>query len=392
MSQRTDYQIELEGTGKDIAGLRDRLRACPSDPEKVTRLAYRLYHRASLTAHSADFEAAEAAIDDGIRQFGPQEDLCLLKATLDFRFHRLPAVKRDLDMVPALRSRPEGRSMLADLDFQEGRYAQARTGLEDLIREDRSWDNLVRLAYYMFKMGGAEDADRLYVEAEDELTAKEMRSYAWVELQRGVLRLTRGCYEDALAHYGRAGAAYTGHWQTDEHMAGILAAQGRFDEAKALYESVIERAPRPELRQTLGELYVFLGRPDCAQPWFDQALAEYLESARRGDVHYYHHLTDFYADVREDGAEALKWARMDLALRENFATQAALAWALYRDRQFDAARDAMEQALSSGIRDARLFAQAAEIERAAGCVGESTRQLEMAEEINPRYRDFHVHR
>jgi len=281
--------------------------------------------------------------------------------------------------------------MLADLDFQEGRYEQARRALEDLIRENPSWDNLARLAYYKFKMGDTEDADRLYFEAEDELTAKEMRSYAWVELQRGVLRLTRGCYEEAMAHYRRADAAYTGHWHTDEHIAEVLAAEGLFDEAITLYESVMERAPKPELSQTLGELHVFLGRPEQAQPWFDQALAGYLESVGRGDVHYYHHLTDFYADVREDGAEALKWARMDLAVRENFATQAALAWALYRDRQFDAARDAMDQALASGVCDARLFAQAAMIEQAAGCVGESTRHLQMAEEINPRHMDFHVH-
>jgi len=392
MTPPTDYQVELERTGTDIADLKDRLKACPTDPEKVTRLAYRLYHRASLTANFPDFEAAEAAIDDGIRQFGPKEDLCLLKATLDFRFHRLALVKRDLDMVPALRGRPEGRSMLADLDFQEGRYEQARTAYEDLIRENRTWDNLARLAYYKFKMGDAEDADRLYVEAEDELTAKEMRSYAWVELQRGVLRLTRGCYEDAMAHYRRADVAYTGHWHTDEHIAEALAAQGRFDEAIALYESVIDRAPRPEVRQTLGELYVFIGRPDHAQPWFDQALAGYLESAGRGDVHYYHHLTDFYADVREDGAEALKWARMDLELRDNFATQAALAWALYRDGQLDAARDAMDQALSSGVCDAELFSQAAAIERAAGRASESARHLQKAEEINPHYRNFHVHR
>ncbi|MGA3042310.1 MAG: hypothetical protein ABSF54_16125 [Bryobacteraceae bacterium] len=388
----TDYQKELEGTGKDIAGLRDGMGVRPCDPEKATRLAYRLYHRASLTAQFADFQAAEACIDAGIRQFGPQEDLCLLKVTLDFRFHRLDGVKRDLDMVPALRGRFEGRSILADLDFQEGRYPQARTALEDLIREDRSWDNLARLAYFTFKMGGTEEADRLYVEAEDELTAKEMRSYAWVELQRGVLRLSRGCYEDGLAHYRRAGTAYTGHWHTDEHIAEALAAQGRFDEAILLYRNVMERAPRPELQQTLGELYAFIGRTGEAQLWFEQALAGYLESAGRGDVHYYHHLTDFYADVREDGAEAVKWARMDLALRDNFATEAALAWALYRDRQFDAARDAMDRALSPGVRDARLFAQAAAIERAAGCVGDGARHLRMAEEINPRYRDFHVHR
>lgn len=392
MSQATDYAVELERTGKDIAGLRARLAEFPADPERVTRLAYRLYHRATLTANFSDFEAAAAAIGDGIRQFGPQEDLCLLKATLDFRFHRLAAVRRDLEMAPALLSRPEGRSMLADLDFQLGRYEAARTALENLVEENRTWDNLARLAYYKSKMGDIDGADQLYVEAEDELTAKEMRSYAWVELQRGVLQLTRGHHEAALTHYQRAASAYTGHWHTDEHIAEVLAAQGRFDEAIALYEGVIERAPRPELLQTLGELYAFIGRPDDAAPWFDRALAGYLESAGRGDVPYFHHLTDFYTDVREDPGEALKWARMDVELRPNFATQAALALALYKDGQFEAAQVAIDHALSSGVCDAGLFSQAAAIERATGRDGASTRHRHMAQQINPRHQNFHVHR
>ena len=392
MSQPTDYQIELERTAKDICELKGRVRAQPGDPEPVTKLAYRLYHRASLTASFPDYQAAEAAIDADIQHFGPKEDLCLLKATVDSHFHRVSAARRDLGMAPALCTRPEGRAMLADLDLQEGRYENVRTSYESLIRENRTWDNLARLAHFKGKMGDVEEADRLYVEAEDELTAKEMRSYAWVELQRGVLRLARGRHEEALAHYARAEAAYTGHWLTDEHVAEGLAAQERFDEAVKLYESVIERAPKPELKQTLGELLVFIGRQDRAESWFEQALAGYLESAERGDVHYYHHLTDFYADIRENGPEAVKWARLDLELRENHATLAALAWALFRDGQLDAAQDAMNRALSSGVCDSTLFSQAAIIERETGRISDSVRHLQMAEEVNPHFRGFHVHR
>lgn len=64
--------------------------------------------------------------------------------------HRLPGVKRDLEMVPGLTDCPSGKAWNA-------------------------------------KMGDRSGADQLYLEAEDEITVKEMRSYAWVELQRGVL-------------------------------------------------------------------------------------------------------------------------------------------------------------------------------------------------------------
>jgi tetratricopeptide (TPR) repeat protein len=134
-----------------------------------------------------------------------------------------------------------------------------------------------------------------------------------------------------------------------------------------------------------------MDEPAQAERWFEKALAAYLESAARHEVHYYHHLVDFYADVRKDGREAVKWARKDVSLRDNFSTQSALAWALYRDGQLDEALARINQALSSGVRDAHIFSHAATIHRALGASDRSDRYLQMAAEINPHYRNFHVH-
>ncbi len=385
----TSYQAELERTEEDIAKLG---ASSEGDIEKRVRLAYRLYHRATLTANAEAFQQAGVAIGEAILRFGPQEDLCLLKANLDFRFHRLREVQEDLQMAPKLAGRFEARSIAADLAFQLGRYEEARAAYEELIAEDRTWDNLARLAHFHGKMGDAEAADRMYVEAEDELTAKEMRSFAWVELQRGVLDVARGRYEDAAAHYRRADRAYSGYWLIDEHMAEVLGATGKFEEAFALYAQVMAQAPKPELMQTVGELCIAMGDRARAATWFEPALAAYLESAERGEVQYFHHLTDFYAEVREDGAEAVKWARRDIELRENFATQAALAWALYRAGAIEEALRWMELALSSGAADAELFHNAAKIFEGAGRMGDSARMLTKAAGIHPCYGGFHVHR
>jgi tetratricopeptide (TPR) repeat protein len=391
MIKPTDYQIELARTDQDIRGLEEILAARPDDPERTTRYVYRLYHRASLKGDFATFLAAEAAIDRAIARFGPKEDLCLLKANLDFKFHRLPAVKRDLEVAPDLAGRFEGRSLLADLDFQEGRYQRARAAFEALIRENRTWDNLARLAHLEGKIGDADAAEQLYIEAEDELTAKEMRSFAWLEVQRGLLDLSRGRHEDAAAHYKRAGQAYSGNWFVDEHVAGLLAKQGQCDAAIALYENAIAAAPRPEVKQTLGELYETVGQPAKARLLFYDALAAYLESVERGDVHYYHHLVDFYSEVRPNGSEAVRWARADIALRDNFSTQGALAWALYRNGEIAAACEMVDRALSSGVRDAHVLATAATIHRAAGHVDEGDRLSHAASTINPHHHGFHVH-
>ena len=392
MTAKTDYQSELTRIEKDIAELRDSALIPPTDTEKATKYVHSLYQRAVLSGNLAELEAAEPVIDQAIGLIRHPGDLYFLKANLAFKLHRLADVRRNLAADPALLKSAEGRAVLADLDFQEGRYDAARKGYENLIENNRTWDNLSRLAHFEFKMGESAVADRLYAEAEDELTAKEMRSYSWVELQRGLLDLAHGRHDEAGAHYERADRAYSGHWLVGEHKAELLGALGRFDEAARLYEDIVERVPKPELHQALGELLTRMGKPEPARAWLEKAHAAYLGAAQRGGVHYYHHLVDFYADVRKDGAEAVKWARKDIELRENFSSQAALAWAFYRNGQFAEALDRMNQALSSGAKSAHLFSQAAAIHRAAGLNEEADRYARMATQINPHHRSFHVHR
>jgi tetratricopeptide (TPR) repeat protein len=391
MNQLSDYQVELARLDAEIAALEPDAFESPLDGERATRLAYRLYQRASLAGDFAALEAVGATLDRLALQLRPATDLYFLKASVDFKFHRLKHVRQDLEAGgAALRESLPGRALLADLAFEEGRYARAEQDYQALIRDDRTWDHLARLAHLRAKMGDVDAADRLYEEAEDELSAKEMRHYAWVELQRGLLDLAHGHHAQALAHYERADRAYSGYWMIAEHRAELLAARGDGEAAAALYTQLIARAPRPELQQALGELYLHMGRPEAAEPWLAGAVRAYLASAVQGDVHYYHHLADFYADVRKDGAEAVKWARKDIELRENPATLAALAWALYRDGRFAESLEAMEGALSSGAQDAHMLHQAGMIRYAAGVDGDEL--LQKAAKLNPHHGGFHIHR
>lgn len=74
-----------------------------------------------------------------------------------------------LAMTPLLTGRFGARTLLSDLDFQEGRYEAGRRPLEELIRENPTWHNLARQAYSERRLGDPEEADELYLRAEDEL-------------------------------------------------------------------------------------------------------------------------------------------------------------------------------------------------------------------------------
>jgi tetratricopeptide (TPR) repeat protein len=350
-----------------------------------------LVERAALTGNPLHARIAAAALEEALARFGPTPRLLMAKADLDLRHHRLPQARVDLDQLSALAEHPAVQTLRADIALQEGRYAEAGGAYAQILDRQRAWEVLARLAHLELQKGDAASADALYAEAEDELTAKQMRALAWLELQRGRLELDRGHAAEARAHYERADRAYSGYWLVAEYQAELLGAEGRFDEAVTAYQRLLARTPKPELQQALGDLYVFMGRPDEAAPWHERALGAYLESAQRGEVHYLHHLAAFYADVRLDGPESLKWARRDLELRQGVPALEGVAWALYRAGRLDEARRAMERALAPGLEDAHLLSRAGVVHLADGRDEEGDRLLARAAALNPHYTSFHAH-
>jgi tetratricopeptide (TPR) repeat protein len=208
----TGYQDELESIEREIAylGVTDPF-AAPINPERLTRYIYRLYQRASLAGDLEQLSAAKRAIERAMPLLTHRGHLYLLRAYIAFKLHRLADVEAALLAIPMAGRCMKARLLRADLEFQYGHYREAEAGYVRAIEAERSWFGLVRVAYFRGKMGDLEDADRLYREAEDELTAKEMRSYAWREVQRGFLALSHGVSEQpAAARYwqGRALADY----------------------------------------------------------------------------------------------------------------------------------------------------------------------------------------
>lgn len=390
--RRTDFDREVRLMDAEIAAFSTATATRPTDPEAAGRLAYRLYQRATLTGRPEDFVAVRAIVEEKLRHDGSMPVWRLLEATLDVRAHQLDAAQAALAAAPELADNADAQVLAADIAFQRGNYERAQQGYEAALRRRTTWPVLARLAYVAARRGDVPTADRLYESAEEEVTAKEMRAYAWLELQRGQLQFSRGRYAEARVHYQTAARAYSGYWLVDEYMAELMGATREFAEAVELYKRAIARAPRPDLAQQLGDLYLFMGKPREASRWHDEALAGYLESVRRGEVQFLHHLAGFYADVKLDGAEAVKWAREDATRRPHYATENMLAWALYRNGQIAEALDASGRALASGMIDPHAYYQAAAINAAAGRAHTAQELGATLRRMNARYDDFHAHR
>jgi tetratricopeptide (TPR) repeat protein len=286
------------------------------------RLVYLLYTRASLTADFADFARAEQEIERALRE--PADELFLFRATLRVKLHRLAAAQDDLRRLTRLAGAPYVRLLGADIAMQEGRYGEARRAYGELLAEDRTWDHLARAAYFEWKTGHPERADALYAEAQDELTAKEMRSFAWVELQRGLLDLDRRRYADALAHYRRADRAYSGYWLVEEHIAEVLGLLGRMDEAVEIYERVIEKTRNPEYVSALGSLLAS-SDPAAAEELYHRADALFEERFARYPEAAAGHYVEHLLQRKQAGPKLLELAEMNQRLRPNAESKLLLA-------------------------------------------------------------------
>jgi hypothetical protein len=286
-------------------------------------LVYLLYSRATLTGDHADLARVEEAIERALAE-RPAEELYLFRATLAVELHRLAAAKEDLGRLQRFAGSAHARRLAADIALQEGRDGEARRALDELLAEERSWEHLARVAHLEAASGRTARADRLYAEAQDGLTAKQMRTFAWLELQRGLLDLERGRLDAAHAHYVRAERAYPGYWLIEEHRAEVLALLGRRDEAIDIYRRVSDATGDPQFVAALAEL-VEEGDPGeaadlrrRADAAFEERFARYPEAAIG---HYIEHL----AARRPPAPGLLELAEENHRLRPNAEAKLLLA-------------------------------------------------------------------
>jgi len=352
------------GYATDVAALTRRrieheASADPRSPTAATETLTLRHREAMLTGgRPEDLLALGAEADRAVGRFPAWPDLRLLRATVALALHQPCVACATLAAVPGLTELPAGRVLAADLAQFCGDYRAAADGYRTAADGDPAWDTIARLGALAVATGRFEEADDRYAAAEDEITVKQLRSFAWVRVQRGDLALALGDHDRAGRFFADADAAYGGWWYVAAREAALAAACGRPADAAAGYRRVLAEVDRPEFREALGTALAAAGEPDAAAAYHAAALAAYTRSAARGEVHYLHHLAAFYADVRPHARTALHWAQQDAALRRSGTTLSLLAWCQYRAGWTAEARATLDEAFALGAGDPLLQARA----------------------------------
>ena len=355
------------GYRTDLAALRRRLAGRTTDQERagpsaVTELLTLRHRLVVLTGgRPGELLALGTAVDRAVERFPGWPDLRLLRGTLALAVHRPDVAAAALDAVPGLAELPSGRVLAADIAQFTGRYRAAEEGCTAAAALDPRWDTTARLAALAVATGRFDEADARFADAEDDLTAKQMRSFAWVRVQRADLARALGDPGRAERFLDDADVAYPGWWYVAAHRAALDLAEGRWEQAIDGYRDVLAEVDRPEFREALGTAFAGAGREACAAECHSTALAGYLASVARGEVHHLHHLAGFHADVHPHHRAALDWARQDAELRRTGSTLSLLAWCLHRAGERPEALAVLDEAFALGAGDPLLRRRAREI-------------------------------
>jgi tetratricopeptide (TPR) repeat protein len=309
----------------------------------------RLYaERARLTGNYDDYARAEDLLARLEPQFKGADGFCLAKARLHYTLHRLSLAKQVLDGCPAVAGKVEDLQMRADIAFYTGRYKDAGIIYRALVNQVSSVQAYVQLALYSAKTGDPGEASAFFEAAENRYHGGSAVQRSWFALQRGLIELDRGRYDEARALFALADHRLPGYWLNEEHLAEVARLTGDTAGAKRGYEAVVRKTSAPEYLDALGSMEADAGNAPAARRLFDRAETIYAERARRFPEAIAGHALDHYLDVAPQPAKALTLAEANFGNRPHGDAAIALAKAyLLNARPRDAAR-LLQQQLAQG--------------------------------------------
>ena len=247
------------------------------------------------------------------------------------------AYQKMIDLKPDLHSYSRAahlRWLKGDVEGAMELMKMAAQASSPLDPESAAWTHS-RVAFYLFQTGGRAEAAR------------------WLE---AALKFQPD-YPAALLLRGR-----------------IELADGKTPAAIEILSKACELNPLPEYQWLLADALAAAGR---------NAEVRELESRleKRGASDDPRTFALFLATRDRQTVKALDLAREEIKTRADVFTHDALAWALVRSGEIDAARDEMPLALSEGTRDGRLFFHAAVIAFEAGQNAEAADWQQKAEAL-----------
>lgn len=381
-----DYGAELAALDAEIAASRRQAEKTPDSWMALEGVAQLQLTRGQLSGDYRDYAGAGQTLQAALARARPPAGPCRSRVRQALSVHRVPEAAA---LQPSCRNPldpldPADLLLAGDIARQQGRYAEALAQYRVVSLYRDNAEAAMRLALLYAHTGAPMEADALLQQAEQASSRAGAQLRAWIALQRGLLQLDRGRLDLARQHYRRADSLLPGWWLVEEHLAELLALEGKANEARRAYEAIVARTGNPEFMDALAKIEADAGKPEAARQWLERARQGYRERMAVLPEAAFGHALEHFLQAPEDAGELLQLARRNAALRPDGEALTLLALAQLRNGLKAEATQTVERLLASGWSTAPAHYAAYEVLQAAGRSSAAAEQRQRALALNPR--------
>jgi tetratricopeptide (TPR) repeat protein len=253
---------------------------------------------------------------------------------------------------------------LGDALLEMGDYDGAAEAYQKMVvlRPDLASYN--RAAWFRFLTGdmpGAIDIMQKAINA----GSPSSENTAWCLVELGHLYLKNGDADKAEKAYAASVQVFPGYHPGYAGMGKAQAAKGEFKAAIASYERAQASTPLPDYAAALYDLYTRQKDVRNAQKQLDMIDIIDKINKNNGEVTN-RNVALIFADHDWHVERALELATAELDVRKDIYSYDALAWALYKNKKFAEADEAMAKALKMGTPEPAFYYHAEQIALASG--------------------------
>ncbi len=385
------YPNEMPNYDSPIAFFKKRVADHPKVLSYHLQLAQRYSRKAKETGAEECYALAEQSLKQAMK-LAPKDPAVRLSmaGTLAFRHHFADALKLAEEVFAERSEDIEALAAVHDAQMGLGDEVAAKKTLEQLVQRINApvtglW---VRQAHFAELHGQDDEALKLLKKcvpvALENWGDHRNPAITWYQLRLAHQLLEMGQVEPAVAEFEDAVARLPKYFLAVSGLAEARAVQGRYEEALKLYANTISLCPDPIFFMAAGDIHTKLGQVDQAKAAYATAEKTILESGAT-PAEYSRELSLFYSERGLQPKKAVELARTDLTFRHDIFGYDALAWALYRDGQFEEAVKASQQALRTGSRNAKLHYHAGMIQHRLGHADAARKHLTHAVTHNPAF-------
>ncbi len=360
-----------------IEHARQAIAANPKNADAHNALALALTRRGRETSDHDWYEQAAAAVQESLRLAPDNFEARKIETWTLLGRHKFA---RALDAARALNKRSPDDvfvyALLTDACIEMGEYEEAEKAAQwalDLRPGDIA--ALTRAAYLRELFGDIQGAIDLMQSAYTKTPPSEVEDRAWILCQYAHLELLRGAPDAAERALTDALQLFPGYHYALANLVKVHTARGHHDQAVAAARDFYKAAPHTENLFVLGKALARAGKTGEAREVFANFAKLAIRVTMAAD-NANRELAFYYADHAANGAEAVRFAALEMKRRPDLFTRHAYAWALHANGRSTEARAEMEKVLAVGIRDPRIFHHAGMIAKACGDAAAARKQFE----------------